>query len=506
MSSPSYFDLPPQSKVTGAAAALQVNEAGEWTKTSLLSPQITHILDELDLEDQSSSSSEAGSLSDDETQPMHSDKNFQHRHHKDKREINTKKEKPPSQSLRKSAPDSSSKPSSGHVSKPVSRPGSGGKPVAAQHPHMARFHSLRSMLFLSKIEQNIMKVKKEECIQEEAASEWRDQHAQRQINKPKTPEREITPKDGLSRKITTKLRRITSKEAPVMGRIKESKDSRLEGRESTASSDNEDERTGFVQKHHESDEKSIDHSDLDDLVRWVSRRDPPSDGEASKGAKLDFVEQDSAHESLGDSDVDELVRWTSRKSKAEKEEQAHLEQTHSGYSDASTEEDSDANNKSSDDEDTDELVRWVSRREGPKAGPVRQKANSPPIDQGSDVSKLDLLKSQRDSTSDELNAGSERATSAHQTEHSPEPTRGRSKERSSENRIKRHLTHEDVDELVQWVSRKDSKHQDALEDDAQALQLQHQEEEQKKKVGMVLDEGSLSHGDIEDLVRFVSRG
>ncbi|KAF2130372.1 hypothetical protein P153DRAFT_430600 [Dothidotthia symphoricarpi CBS 119687] len=467
----SYFDLPPQTKAKAAATALPESERGEWTGTSLLSPQVTQLLAELDLEDRSSSDSEEGSLSEEDIQPKHSSKGTNHHGHKNKQVAISKKAAPSTHPPRKSALDSSSTSTSSQVNNLPPRPGSGAKSVGVRQPHMNRFHSLRSILFLSKIEQNLMEVKREDRVREEAASEWKNQHDQRQIGKPKTPEKELTPKDGLSRRITTRIRRMTSRDVPTMGQIREGVDDRLDGRESTASSDNEDEQTSPILNRRNSDEGSIDHSDLDDLMRWVSRQDPPSDGEVRKRENLNSAENHGAHESLGDSDVDELVQWASRKSDPEGKEQPLP-----GYSDASTESDSEAINGSSNDEDADELVRWISRREGPNAGPARQKALPKPVylDEDSEVSQSDRSMSRHDGKNGGSNLLSKRVASTHQDDDSPGSPRGRPIERSSPNKLDHNLTDDDVNGLVQWVSRKDSNQQNTLEDDARVLALQHQ--------------------------------
>ena len=116
------------------------------------------------------------------------------------------------------------------------------------------------------------------------------------------------------------------------------------------------------EKHHDSDNESINHSDVEDLVRWISRRDPASDGEMRKKGVVE-IKEDSGHESFGDSDVDDLVRYVSRRS--DPKEEVENKTQHSGYSDASTEYDEEQQQDSSDEEeDADELVRWISHHQG----------------------------------------------------------------------------------------------------------------------------------------------
>lgn len=358
----SYFEPQPASKNAAAAELLDVPDGKTYPKMSLLSPQLTRILDDLDLEERSSSEEE-GSLSEDSF-PADQGAKSDHKARRDSVQTH---------SIRKTQTPPLSQSKHVRLAPPAHRPGLG----TEKHPHLARFHSLRSLLFSSHIEENMTKCKEAQAqaqAQAEAGAKWRAEHdSRRGLNRPRTPEKE---KEGIVNRLSNKLKRMTSKEIPTMEKIGED----VAG-ESTASSD--DDYDGPPSRGAGSDEE-INHSDIEDLVRWVSRRDPPSDGEARTNRlkqKADrFAKQDGSHESLGLSDVEELVRWVSRKELPPHGQEDGATVTvqaipRHNYSDASTESDSanDENQRDSSDEDADELVRWISHRDGLKAGPVRTK-------------------------------------------------------------------------------------------------------------------------------------
>jgi hypothetical protein len=503
----SYFDLPPQQKA-GAAniEAMPESERKQLGRMSILSPAVTQLLDDLGNEP-SDSESEEGSLSEQE-----------HTNHPDKltKENDTQK---PRQDKGLSAQNStksslspkeegrSASKGSAHVRLSPAR-ASGGS-MKHKQPHMARFHSLRSMLFSNTIENKIKDVVGEEREREkEAANTWKSEHDQRQMhNRPKTPEQDAQGKGhGLGSRLKTSIRRMTSKEVPTMDTLKEDGGAHdFSDNGSTASSDNEPEP--YQWKPRDADEESIDHSDVEDLVRWVSRRDPPSDGEAraGKAPAITLSQADSGHDSIGESDVDELVRWASRKPSDLEVPTGH----HTGYSDASTESDSEMakDADSSEDEDADDLVRWVSHREGPTAGPVRRNRGSgsntshagSSLNYDSDVPELGRWVTRHDGTSGESGATSP----AHDTLEEPERGRPLSREGPPRPKAKGHITHDDINDLVKWVSRRDSKQQSPQQQDPAVLELQRQEEAKKEQLGMTVDEGSLSHNDVKDLIQHV---
>lgn len=318
---------------------------------------------------------------------------------------------------------------------------------------------------------------------------------------PKTPEKDEKGKShGLGSRLKTSIRRMTTKEVPTMETLKEDGAAHnFSDQGSTASSDGEPEP--YQWRPREADEESIDHSDVEELVRWVSRRDPPSDGEAraDKTPLVTLTKADSGHDSIGDSDVDELVRWASRKSSGPDTQASQ----HTGYSEASTESDSELVEEEHDsfgEEDADDLVRWISHRDGPTAGPVRQKQQDSP-DNGS----------QARHNSDVPEFGnwvkrSDGRQASRDTLEEPEPERGRplSREGHARPKPKGHITHDDINDLVKWVSRKDSKQQSPPQSQEPSIdEIQRQEDAKKQQLGMTVDEGSLSHSDVKHLIEHV---
>jgi hypothetical protein len=270
-------------------------------------------------------------------------------------------------------------------------------------------------------------------------------------------------------------------------------------RESTAS-DDEKEPYSNTWKPRQSYESSIDHSDIDDLVRWVSRRDPPSDGERRMSAPKAPKKEDSGHESISHSDIEELVRHASRKSISHEP----LAPTHTGYSDESTASDSEQDQE--DDQDEDILSRWVSRRDGAAAGPIRQQRSAyqiePATENDSDVPEIGRWRSHKDETSGESVVGSEEVAKKDDVS-VLEAKRGRSRERSPRSEDRGHVEDDDVDELVRWVSRKESKQTSKPDIKNETTQLKRQENAKTEQVGMTIDNKSLAPEDLDDLLAHV---
>jgi hypothetical protein len=488
----SYFDLPPQQNA-GAAniEAVPENERKQLGRMSMLSPAVTQLLDDLGNE-HSGSDSEEASLSEKEDLDEHDSR----------QSLDSKKSDTPEFTSSSLSPNTAERsPASGPAQDRLSPARAGGGSTKHKQPHMARFHSLRSMLFSNNIEGKIKDGSKDIEKEKEAANKWRSQHEQRQgLNQPKSPEQDGHGK-GLGSRLKTSIRRMTSREVPTMDTLKEDGAPHdFSDHGSTASSDHEPEP--YQWKPREEYESSIDHSDDEDLVRWVSRRDPPSDGEvrASKAPTITLSAPDTGHDSIGESDVEDLARWASAKSLDPKSLSRH----HTGYSDASTESDSEAvkSPDSSEDEDPDELVRWVSHRDGPIAGPVRHKRGSGSntsrsVDYDSDVPELGRWVTRHDGTSGESAANSP----THDTLEEPEePERGRPLSREGGRPKPRgHLTYDDIGELVRHVTRTESRQQP----DPAVDVLASEEEAKKKALGMSVDEGSLSHSDVQNLIEHV---
>ncbi|KAI4645975.1 hypothetical protein J4E93_005554 [Alternaria ventricosa] len=480
---------------------------------SLMSPAVTQILEGLGDEGSDSDSSEEKDPSEQEdqraaqqyTKPALDPQKL--RQDKQKH-VAAQAPRPSSLSPSRSSLKTTSK-SSGH-SKPSSAHGSGDKSAKSRQkqPHMARFHSLRSMLFQQRIQDQMKTATQEDCQKEEnAADKWRSQHAERQMHNPGTPDQDASGKGGIGSRIRMTVRRMTTKDAGSMEKIREDgAPVEFNDRASTASSDNEKDQREASTTRYESDNESIDHSDVDELVRWVSRRDPPSDGERRKGGDVVEAKEDSGHESLGPSDVEDLVRFASRKS--DTKETTVFNDAHSGYSDASTESDSEIREISSDEEeDADDLVRWISHRDGPKAGPVRRNLQRPELDSDvgehydSDVPELGRWFKRHDGTSGESAASTPVKETFDEIDEEEQRGRPRSRESIEPIKEKRHITDDDVDELVRWVSRKDSKQDSPVPVAENPIdRLKREEEEKQTQIGMSVDDGSLSHADLQEVV------
>jgi hypothetical protein len=510
----SYFDLPPQQNAPAASIeGVPEEERKQIGRMSILSPAVTQLLDDLG-EDPSDSESEEGSLSEQEdtNHPGERTRTTDIQNSRQDKGLNTNESTKSSSSTRKEERSSNKRPAHSRLSPARAEESGSSKPKhKSRQPHMARFHSLRSMLFSNTIEGKMKSITQEDLDSEEAAAnKWKSQHAQRQMpSRPKTPEKDAQGKpNGIGSRLKTSIRRMTSKEVPTMETLKEDGATHdFSDHGSTASSDNEAEP--YQWKPREVDEESIDHSDVEDLVRWVSRRDPPSDGEArtSRTPALTLTEADGGHDSIGDSDVDDLVQWASRKSSGPDVKQ----DVHTGYSDASTESDSEMVNQddSSEEEDAADLVRWVSHREGPTAGPVRKGRQSwnssqvgSSINYDSDVPELRRWVTRHDGTSGESVASSPIQNNPGAPK---DPERGRplSREGHARPMSKGHITHDDINDLVKWVSRKDSKQRTPPRQDEEVDALQHEEEAKKQQLGMSVDEDSLSHSDVKDLTEHV---
>ncbi|KAI8935511.1 hypothetical protein NX059_008082 [Plenodomus lindquistii] len=510
----SYFELPPQDNAATVAhiEAVPAVERKHLGRMSLMSPAVAQLLEDLD-EDGSDSSSEAESPIEEEplAVPGKKSKEPSGPSRQDKVEQGSGKNLTPSSlSPNSSLPKASSSQGPGHVKATPTR--SGGGTSARQKPtHMARFRSLRSILFQANIEDKMKTVPKEDSQKEQtAANKWKSQHDDRQMHRPKTPEVETVGKDGIGSRIRTKIRRVTSKDVPTMSQISEDETNvEFDDRASTASSDNEREYPDFRNDH---DNTSVNDSDIEELARWVSRGNMAGTRQPKANALVPEINDDSDNESMGHSDVDDLVRWVSRKS-VPKNEQENVQ--HSSYSDASTESDDELIEDASDDEEhADDLVRWISHRDGPRAGPVRRNLERNELDSDverhyeSDVPELGRWFKRHDGTSGESATSSPACERLNFLGEDEKEDRGRGRSRksiSSESKQNNHLTDDDVDELVRWVSRRDSKQQEpsTATNDEHATELKGQEDAKKKELGMTVDEGSLSHSDLQGLVEHV---
>ncbi|KAF2262759.1 hypothetical protein CC78DRAFT_618334 [Lojkania enalia] len=434
----SYFDLQPGASTNVKQADLP-GEAKEYGNMSMLTPQVTRILDEIG-DDHSSSDEDELNVSED-NDPSDTKEVCHHGRNKSKDNLHKLQLSPQHESPGLASPT------------PGLRGGS-------RHPHLARFHSLRSILFSTRIEEAHAK-HREQMEQEQAEQKWREEHEQRKgLNRPKTPEspkgspKGSPTKEGFMHRMGSKLKRMTSKES-ALPTIED------ENNESTASSDDEG-NMGKRRARNDLDAGSLNEGHLEDLVRWVSRRDPPSDGEARRGRRS-AIEDRNMRGSLKQSDVEDLVQFASQKEDLKSEHRE--EEVALDWSDAATESDSESGERDDDrsfgNKDVDELVRWVSRKDGDKAGPIptkkqdqKQSSSSSKVNESDAAEPVHWIME-----ADETNGNSERVknfkdqSSTMQQEIKLRPEQPDGIGRSQED--KGSLDDADLDELVQYVSRKD---------------------------------------------------
>lgn len=510
----SYFDLPPQ-KVAAPACMEQMPQEQRkqlGRTSSLMSPAVAQILEGLG-DDHSSSSEEDSDPLDDQEKghaKSQSKKDISaQKIQQNKQKFNSAQAPRPS-SLSPNRNRSRSRSASRKVSNMPSSGDANGassdKPKSKQ-PHMARFHSLRSILFQQKIEDRLRTATQEDSKKEASAAEtWQNQHKERQMQHPTTSEKHAQAKSGIGSRLKMTLRRMTTKDAGGMEKIKEDgAPVEFKDRPSTLSSENE-EKQPKSKKANENDDASIKDTDVDDLVRWVSRHG--SSGEVQKDDVVEGAKDESVQDGLGHSDVEDLIHHARRKSSTKDVQEASDE--HQGYSDAPTEPDTDLS--SDEEENTDDLVRWISRRDRSKAGPVKRNLQRDELDSDveehydSDIPELGRWYKRHDATSGESAATTPiKDTFDLQQIEDEEENRGRPRSRELPEppaQEKTHLSSSDVDELVRWVSSKNLKRHDTPLSQAQTQTgtPDSAQDEKKQAVGMTLDEGSLSHRDVQDLI------
>ncbi|CAI6326559.1 unnamed protein product [Periconia digitata] len=535
----SYFDVAP-AKAAPAADTLGAGDRAAIGDMGLLSPQVERILEAMELGEASSSSDEGEDDDDDDKKKASlsepSASNATNHHHKP----DTVAPRQPNGSLPPKARASllSNKNHTKHLGVPgPGTPPPSDQPVpkglrkskATKPSDLSRFQSLRTMLFSTHIEQNMAKqnaeLAKDTNANAEPEEKWKKDFEERKglERTPTSDNKEKGKEKGVMKRMGSKLKRLTSKDVPTVKRVRQD-----DGNLSTASSDDDQQPkqhqvakpSNLREEKNATDddeESEIDHSDIEDLVRWVSRRDPPSDGEArTKKDTIPVIEEpsnqdDSGHESLGHSDVEDLVRWVSRKSGPSPQKSSPnrhpsppaevpglFPEPDRRLSSASTQTDTSgptgaaaaagetgkrrARGDTISHDDVDDLVRWVSRKEGSDTGPAPS-ANS--------------KKSNQDPAKDTLPT--------------PDPS-------SSED--------EDAEELVRWVTHKDDTSGESdIESSAPSSKLKPSSSStslaQKKRQGgstlkqeVILPQAgegaadshaSLTQNDVDDLVRWVSR-
>ncbi|KAF1994972.1 hypothetical protein P154DRAFT_526679 [Amniculicola lignicola CBS 123094] len=495
----SYFDLPQRPNATGAADGPGNGALGN---RSMLTPQLTSILDELGNEHSSS---------DDE---LDSDSG-----HEEEREIRA--DKPKGQSpLRKASTSPLPQGEKEKLAPP--RPG-------PRHPHLARFHSLRSMLFSTRIEESIAQIQEREA-QERAEAKWKEEHKNRlSMTRPKTPPSPKSPKgsptkEGFAHRAVNRLKRIGSREVYEMPTMNEN-----EVFESSEGSEVEKskESPGLknITEDPPSDTESLGQDHVDELVRWVSRRDTPNSDEAPRGReKTRPFERPDENRSLVNSDVEELVRHVSRRSEPTEEVE------HRSLSDASTASDSDGAGRrdSFGNEDVEDLMRWISRKEGANAGPVRE--NEPKAKRKVERQPVAISPG---SDADDSDSGEEPTQwvslkEASKTAFKAAPVPGLNEDTMSGTDIGSHYDTDHPPDLKRWITRADSTSGESQTGDGLTttdMDAEDRRTEEKKEVDELVrlvthrdaapaetsettstqEKEEITNDDVDDLVRWISR-
>lgn len=532
----SYFDVAPAKAGSRGTAADYLDEGDRAAigDMGLMSPQVARILEAMELEE--GSSSESNDEGDDDDDVRHGE-NTSLSARGSPSQINAATNQHPSpqpvaarqsngsllhKALRAETTKQNAIPGTPPPSDQPTLKSSKKSKSRQKQPDLSRFQSLRTMLFNSHIEEHMEK-QKEELAKEEAEKKWKkDFEARKGLERTPSSEK-AEEKRGVMKRMGTKLKRLASKDVTSVNRAQHDS-----GNASSASSDDEPNDQIKKQRKHsnpkvddtitDSDEEEINHSDIEDIVRWVSRKDPPSDGEArskkeTPAALPTTAKEDSGHESLGNSDVDELVRWVSRRSSATPPQAAPPSKSSEpsttttvaaggpqqhNYSSASTETDTSGPTVATtrrrtrgdtiNHKDVDDLVRWVSSKEVPTsssstdpkpshaATTAHDDTAAPDLSSDEDEEETgELIRwvTHRDDTSGESDVEN---TTTSPASHSPSPSPDKQQQQVppqkkqgrgsalkqevllSDNAEKSHasLTHDDVDDLVRWVSRRNT--------------------------------------------------
>jgi len=348
----SYFELPPAT--VASTEELPLEQRKQLGRMSLMSPAVTQLLEDLN-DEESDTSSEGGSLEADNLDDNINEPFGPSRDNQDDPDLNT------TQNSFSLSHRYSLNPNLDRSSEPNPAWTAPGVSTRQKPSRMARFHSLRSILLQANIEEKIKTGAKGNMQQEEVATDrLKTQHDNRQMNEAREPTFDNEGKNKMVNRVMNKIRRRKSKSVPTMSKIGEhGTNSKLNNFASTASADNE---SGHIDSFNRDEEdQNIDRSDMMEIERWGR-----GNSAGTRRAKLNF---DSGNKSPGVSDVDDLGQRASQ-ILTSKTDQVEIG-GHTGYSDASTESDTELLDKSSDEEeDAEDLIRWISHRHGPLAGPV----------------------------------------------------------------------------------------------------------------------------------------
>jgi hypothetical protein len=466
----SYFDVQPQPKSTAAEIDLQYGDKDEsFPRESLLTPQVSRILDDLE---GGSSSGESDTASDPGSA-----------REEDLDEDTGIRKNPIIESLHQTK----TSPSPDGKAKAQEHP----FPRLKRHPRLERFVSLRSSLLSSRIADNMSKCAEQKQGGQGLADLDHSQSSNSSMEASDTARRS-SDKGTLAQRMGKTLRRLTGSNVPTLKGIQE-------GSESTDPSG----KAAQTQASEKRD--SGQATDDDDLAHWRSRVDPPSDGspdharEDSKNTPASGSGHDR-HESLEPENVDELVRWISRK--PEPTDQTPTNQPGNSL-EASTESDSnDGNDKTHEeleDGDIDDIVRWISNNRQINEDYRRAKENKM-------TSKLQHGESHHSVRSSHAPETSEESEilprlEPQRSQHPPSEFFLTTQEDNASS-----LADEDVPELIRTVTRDESTHDDEKRRDAAILRWKIEKERQARSG--VVDKphrGEPTEEDIDELVNLVSR-
>lgn len=326
----SYFDLQPRSRTTAEdlVGSTEDGKKEELVRPRYLTPQVSSILDSWEhfSSDDSDSDDEVDSgvdskKGDKAAKPSTTDKNpIVKNLEAQKTVVHCEPGTPVESKGKEKAPSS-------HLR-------------LARHPRLERFVSLRSTLFSTHIEENL----KNQAPQQDTPT------TQTEDNEPLSnmaDSAEHPRRQSLAHRMSSTLRKITSRDVPTLRHIKEEPHKKAKPEDSPSRQRKD---SAHVHSEHDSEgEESMHDEDVDDLVRWVSRRKSsthPGEGalqqanQSSDTSKAPLVQQPATHASLAKSrlaeqspapseppseglaptDVNDIVSWVRSKHTPEDQE------------------------------------------------------------------------------------------------------------------------------------------------------------------------------------------
>ncbi|KAF2276893.1 uncharacterized protein EI97DRAFT_433114 [Westerdykella ornata] len=472
----SYFDVKPRPKHTTTLQAVENNDGSP--RPSLLSPQVSRIIDELG-DDSSSSSSDSDS----------SDETIK------RKPASTKKTAKRVASPHQATPSSSSRSPSGTPT------GNAPLPRLKRHPRLERFVSLRSSLFSSHIAEKVSKCEAEQ--KSDMATQHEPRKSSRLASGGETPPADIErpERKPLVHRMGDTLRRITSRDAPTVrkGKEEESDTGGSKVRRDSAMTPGEEHQKRELGDRNDSGEEDrcLSESHIEGLVRLVSASDSASSPKGQpQDSPLSGQFQEPAEGPRGQG-----VRKKDADDKAQQMSTEADKAEHRDYDDISTESDSEGGDSALDYEDVEELVQWVSRSNDPNAEP------GDPIINRQALGRNFLAQRYVDNLTEETNTPDMERSILHEDEASPmsemEQTRGRMTDEYS-----LATTQDDRPRLDESTGLARAKKSGVSPADDEALRqaailkwkLEKERQQRSGKVD-VTHRGSLTEKDIEELVK-----